>query len=110
MPDEPQNVTKLPVNFRKPPEENRTLLLPWEVGKPKPCYHEAFVVDQEKSEVECAKCGEKLNPMWVLSYLAGQDRRMAENHAYAQESMSRLADRSRTKCQHCGKMTRIRGI
>lgn len=105
-----ENVTKLPVKFRKPPEETRALFAPWEVGKSKPCYHNSFVVDPEKSEVECAKCGEKLNPMWVLSHLATADRNMADNFKRAQEAMSRLEDRSRTKCQHCGKLTRIRGI
>lgn len=104
------NITKLPVKFRTPPDESRTLFAPWEVGKPKPCYHSAFVVDQEKSEVECAKCGEKLNPMWVLSYLATQDRNMVDNYRHAHEAMNLLEQRRRAKCEHCGRMTRLRGL
>ena len=104
------NITKLPVKFRKPPDEDRTLFSPWEVGKPKACYHESFVVDQEKDTVECAACGERLNPMWVLSHLATRDRNFADRQKRANEAMNRLKERSRTKCEHCQKMTRIRGI
>jgi hypothetical protein len=109
MTDDDDNVTKLPVKFRNPPDENRTLFEPWEVGKSS-CHHDAFVVDPKKSEVECAKCGESLNPMWVLSYLAMKDRNIASNFDRAQEAMTRLAQRVRTKCQHCGKLTRILGV
>lgn len=104
------NITRLPVRFQKPPDESRTLFQPWEVGKPSACYHDAFVVDEKKDTVECAKCGERLNPMWVLQYLAGRDRNMADSWKRSQEAMHRLQERSRTKCEHCGHMTRIRGI
>lgn len=104
------NVTKLPVKFRKTPDDGRTLFKPWEVQKGLPCHHAAFIVDEQKQEVECASCGERLNAMWVLSYLASEDRQFKDTRKLADEAMTRLQERSRTKCQHCGKMTRIRGV
>lgn len=104
------NVTKLPVKFRKAPEDGRTLFNLWEVKKGSACYHESFIIDEQKQEVECAKCGERLNAMWVLSYLANQDRQFRDTRKLADDAMTRLQERSRTKCQHCGKMTRIRGV
>lgn len=101
-------IARLPVKFKKPPAESRTLFTPWEVVNSKPCFHDQFVVDQKKDAVECARCGEKLNPMWVLSHLATRDRNMADNFERAHEAMDRLEQRVRTKCDHCGKMTRIK--
>lgn len=45
--------------------------------------------------------------MWVLTRLATEDRRMHENLDRYNEEMRRLNERVRTKCQHCGAMTRI---
>jgi Zn finger protein HypA/HybF involved in hydrogenase expression len=83
------------------------LLLPHEVGQ-RPCYHQRFVVDGTKAEVECGDCHEKLNPMWVLTQLAMRDHRFHEAHERYAEEMRRLDERHRTKCDHCGRMTRIR--
>ena len=101
------NVTKLPVRFKPQAPDERTLLRPWEVGKSGGCSHDRFVVDEKKSEVECADCKEKLNPMWVLVHLAAMDSRMREASKRYKDEMARLSDRSRTKCEHCGKMTGI---
>jgi hypothetical protein len=99
-------VQRLPVRFKSPLPPGRTLLLPYEVGQ-RPCFHERFVVDGDKAEVECADCKEKLNPMWVLSRLAQRDHRFHEAHHRYHEQMKRLDERSRTKCRYCGKMTPI---
>ena len=101
------NVTKLPVRFKSPAPEGRTLLRPWEVGRSGGCMHSRFVVDDKKLEVECGDCKEKLNPMWVLVHLTIQDKQMHEAAKRYKEEMARLAERERTKCNHCGQMTRI---
>lgn len=103
------NITKLPVRFKSPLPNDRTLLQPFEVPKVGRCSHlfAQYIVDPSAAEVECGKCHEKLNPMWVLAQLANSDRRMAEHRErYAAES-KRLSERTSTKCQHCKKMTRI---
>lgn len=103
------NVKKLPVRFKNPLPEDRTLLHPWEVQKGGGCCHfmAPYIVDEKLAEVECGRCGAKLNPMWVLSQLAIHDRRYEEGQKRYQEEMKRLSERERTKCESCGKMTRI---
>lgn len=71
------------------------------------CFHRRFLVDETKAEVECKDCGEKLNPMWVLRQLAQRENQYHEYHARYHDECKRLAERSKTKCQHCGQMTRI---
>ena len=106
-PDRP-NVAQLPVKFKKPAPEDRTVLHLHEVGR-SGCMHlfVSYLVDESAAEVECSKCGAKLNPMWVLSRLATEDRRMREAASRYQDELKRLKERSRTKCMHCRKMTLI---
>jgi hypothetical protein len=103
------NVKKLPVRFKTPLPEERTVVMLHEVPKAMTCCHlfVQYIVDESAAEVECGKCGAKLNPMWVLVRLACEDRRYEDSQKRHQEEMKRLAERSRTKCDHCGKMTRI---
>jgi ribosomal protein S27E len=108
MSAEGDNVEKLPVHFKKPNPEERTLLFPHEGGKfHRTCLHDHFIVDDAKAEVECNTCGEKLNPMWVLKHLCARDSRFHETHRRYHDEMKRFEERSRTKCDHCGKMTGI---
>ncbi len=111
MTDDPDdsNIKRLPVQFKTPHAEERTLVRPFEVEGPSPCSHlyTQYVVDEALSEVECYKCKAKLNPMWVLTRLANEDRRYEEAQNRHQDEMRRLSERSLTKCFHCGKMTRI---
>jgi hypothetical protein len=104
------NIKKLPVRFRKPLPEDRTLVRPFEVQhKGGECSHlfVQYIVDETLAEVECGKCHAKLNPIWVLGRLAREDRRYKDAAARYQEEMKRLSARSRTKCMNCGQMTRI---
>lgn len=107
MEGDDSKVTRLPVRFKAPAPPERTLVRPYEVGKRDACHHESFVVDETKAEVECATCGTKLNPMWVLQHLASEERSFHDTHKRYVEEMERLSERSSTKCRHCGKMTRI---
>lgn len=103
------NITKLPVRYRQPPEDGRTLLGKYDPPHHPTCNHlmVEYWVDPAEAEVTCGRCKTKLNPMWVLGQLATDDRRFAENQKAAKAAQERLAERSRTKCDHCGKMTRI---
>lgn len=109
-----ENVTKLPVRFKEPAPPERTLLHPHELRavNVNRCGHNefegaAFIVDEKLDQVTCSKCGERLNPMWVLKQLTNRDSRFHEAHRRYHEEQQRLAERARTKCQHCGEMTRI---
>jgi len=95
-------VVDLGVKFKKPLPEDLTLV----IGYPT-CFHGPFIVDSDNAEVTCAKCKEKLNPMLVLHRLAVKETQYHATAERYQEEMKRINERSRTKCQHCGKMTRI---
>lgn len=106
------DVERLPVKFKTPVPVDRVLVRPFEIQRHEPCIHSplmgaSYVVDEKLAEVECGKCGAKLNPMWVLAQIASHDRRLHEAQARYQDEQKRLAERSKTKCQHCQKMTRI---
>lgn len=109
MSDETSNVTQLPVRFKQPLPDDRVVVRPWEVGKREECRHLncQYIISEELAEVECGRCGAKLNPMWVLGQLAHSDRRMHEAAERYRDEIKRLNERSRTKCQHCGQMTGI---
>lgn len=113
--DEPNlgaDVERLPVKFKEPTPSERVVVRRFEVHRGLECLHSplmgaSYIVDEKLAEVECGKCGAKLNPMWVLGQIATQDRRFQESQARYQDEQRRLAERSRTKCQHCQRMTRI---
>lgn len=71
------------------------------------CMHKRFTVDERLQEIECRDCKAKLNPMYALLSLCRQEGRYHELHERYQDEMQRLAERTRTKCQHCDQMTRI---
>lgn len=71
------------------------------------CMHRRFTIDDHLQQVECRDCGEKLNPMFALISLCRQESRYHELHQRYQDEMKRLAERSKTKCRHCGEMTSI---
>ncbi|WP_413194204.1 hypothetical protein [Pararobbsia alpina] len=97
------NVTVLPVTPRPNLVDERVFTMVPGMT----CWHRRYLVDDKKAEVECADCHEKLNPMWVLQQLAFAENRYHELHARYHDELKRLGERSRTKCEHCGQMTRI---
>ena len=108
--DTSDNVKKLPVRFKQPTPNDRALLHEWEVHRREGnnCdHHNGFIVDSKLATVECARCHALLNPMWALEQLCRRDHTFHVNAKRYHEEMQRLAERSRTMCEHCGKMTRI---
>jgi hypothetical protein len=116
-------VTKLPVKFKHPPTGERTLEVVQRYGAGA-CNHMyyfdgdplgggsrmknvTYLVDEGAAEVECGHCHAKLNPMWVLSKLAHNETSYHETSKRYHEEMKRLSERTRTKCDKCGHMTRI---
>jgi len=92
-------------------ENNVISLIPKIRGK---CYHKTFIVDHTLDVVVCEQCGEKVSPMWVLKSLTESETRAGWRLAELQEAAIKdremiEADRNKTrcKCQHCHKMTRI---
>jgi len=110
------NVKKLPVRFKTPPKEGDAMLKVVSFGEDGKCNHiwrgstmsyVQYVIRDGETEVECGECGTKLDPMWVLTRMAREETQWGRTRLHYIEEMRRLNERSRTKCQHCGQMTRI---
>lgn len=71
------------------------------------CRHVRFTIDERLALVECSDCGERLDPMYALTTLARQENRYHDLHERYADQMKRLGERSKTKCEHCQKLTRI---
>lgn len=98
------NIAQLPVAYKKPVEGER-FLAPVPVGK---CSHWGpFEINVKGGQCKCLKCGEKVGAMYVLERLMNQESQWMQTLARYQDEMKRLAERSSTKCQSCGKMTRV---
>jgi len=99
------DVLKLPVKRIDPPDGS-LMLVPPPSGK---CIHfnGPFEVDENAGDCRCLKCGEKVTAIFVLKQLMRQESQWMRTRAAYQEEMKRLNERERTKCQHCGQMTRI---
>lgn len=97
-------VVELGVRAKTKPGDDRTLI---QVDTRECSHRGPYVVDETLAEVECATCHAKLNPIWVLARIANRETSMERHRATYQDEMQRLAERKKTKCEHCQKMTRI---
>jgi len=106
------NVKPLGVKFRQRLPDDRVIVQPWEVGERQACDHRmaTYIIATGEAEVTCGRCRAKLDPMWVLQQLATEDRRIHEGMKAARATDERRRERQRTKCEHCARMTRIRGL
>ncbi len=117
MGDDDEKVTPLPVRFKKRPDGSTILQIvdPFVTGGCGHIYFErdgewrqvTYIVRPGETEVECGSCGTKLDPMWVLKQLAGRESNWNRSRQHYREEMARLRARQKTKCEHCGQMTRI---
>lgn len=72
------------------------------------CVHSgSFLIHQDAGKCFCKDCKEEVSPMLVLSRLCAQESLWQRKRADYMDEMRRLHERSRTKCTHCGNMTRI---
>jgi hypothetical protein len=99
------DILQLPVKPRLPVNDER-FLVPVPHSK---CIHfrGPFQVDPKGGRCVCKGCGEEVSPMFVLEQLMNQESQWMRTRAAYQDEMKRLDERSRTKCQHCEKFTRI---
>lgn len=66
-----------------------------------------YLIREGETECECANCGTRLDPMFVLKVIANREGEALRLREIAAREMAKLHERSRTKCRHCGKMTEI---
>lgn len=72
------------------------------------CAHKRIFVSELQAEVTCQDCGEKLNPIGVLLRYAKEESRLVMRIKENQAILEKLQAKVRTKCEHCGQMTRVR--
>lgn len=98
-----EKVTTLPVKFKA--GTGNLMLVP---PAPGCCHYGAsFTVDSDAGECTCSKCGGKVTPIFVLHQLMHAESRWNRTREEYQSEMKRLQERKKTKCDHCGQMTRI---
>lgn len=76
--------------------------------RPEKCRHLRIVVDEMLNEVECEDCGAKLNPIAVLVKMAHEESLWGYRGDELKKLQESLGAKSRCKCQHCGRLTRVR--
>ena len=69
------------------------------------CQHSHFLISKDLDRVECGKCGEKLNPMYVLVQLSRVENRYRSKLASLREKISKINKKKKFKCGHCGKFS-----
>ena len=75
------------------------------------CRHSRVTVDERKNLLTCRDCEAEVNPMWWMSrYIIDEWSRFESRRKAAGEAVAMAEKRSRTKCEHCARMTRIRGV
>lgn len=104
--DADTNVRILPVKHRPEPEGPFLKEVPL-----MKCRHwrGPFEIDSDAAKCKCLECGDEVSAMFVLEKLMNKESRWMQAHERYQDEQKRLAERSRTKCEHCGKITRISG-
>ena len=70
-------------------------------------YKGPFEVDDDAGTCKCMECGDDVSPMFVLKRLMNKESQWNRTREKYQDEMKRLSERSKTKCEHCGQMTRI---
>lgn len=116
--DPDDKVKKLGIRFKKPPggdEPQLKVIMGSEQGE---CNHlwrieggsirnAQYKLREGEMDVECGLCGTRLDPMFVLKKLAREESQWLRHRKQYIDEMERLNKRSRTKCEHCDRMTRI---
>lgn len=73
----------------------------------KKCRHRKVLLDEARTEVECAECGAMLNPVWLLGEFMRVESIWSQQLAALKKQIAEADAKTRCKCQHCQKMTRI---
>lgn len=91
----------------KPPPDGELMLVP---PPGEACQHDnaQFEVDIRGGRCICKNCRGEVSPFFVLERLMRSESLWQRHRRCYVDDMQRLSERSRAKCQHCQRMTRIR--
>lgn len=82
-------------------------LTKWDKIDQNTCRHLTVIVDEELWSIECQTCGAKLDPIQFLIRLGQQEKDVEYRIDRLKKIEADIQGRVRTKCEHCGKLTRI---
>ena len=71
------------------------------------CLHTNIYVDEAEWQITCRLCGAVLDPVAFLVHVARQSTFVKWQLAELEKALKSTRDKTRCKCQHCGKMTSI---
>lgn len=71
------------------------------------CRHLNITIDEDLFEVKCDDCGEKINPVSMLARFCNEQSMWEREGQQVKTLLAKLDERTRCKCQHCGRITRI---
>ncbi len=71
------------------------------------CTHSKFILYESLNTIECGICGEKLNPIWVLSQYCNRESRFNMEIERLKKVADKADKKNRCKCEKCGEMTII---
>lgn len=78
------------------------------------CKHYSLVIDESKWLIECGDCGAQIDPIWHFMRMANKQNTLTYKIDILRRKwidiIAKLKTRTRTKCEHCGKMTNIKGL
>lgn len=92
------------------PVEGNVFSLEMARNNPEHCQHRTMIVDEKLNTLTCKQCGSLLNPIWALARFHKEESSWKWTLKAYKEMLAERDARTRTKCQHCGKMTRIKGL
>lgn len=95
-------------------EINATNVISFEKKKHKlrGCQHRKLTVNEGEAMVTCAECGEKIDPMWLITRMANNEATLLKklHSQYVRLCNIEIAIRKKTraKCKHCGKFNDVK--
>lgn len=105
MPDDDDaQILRLPVKVKEPLGSGFLVGVPYSNCQH---YRGPFEVDVNAGKCKCIQCGGEVTAMFVLERMMQLESQWMRTRTAYHAEMKRLDERSRTKCQHCGQMTRI---
>jgi hypothetical protein len=114
-----EKITRLPIDYNTQSGDDAPGLKVIRSAPGKGCDHRSYYVKgrglvpvtyylrEGETEVECGHRHTRVDPMFVLQIMAGEETQWSRARGRYVEEMTRLHKRSRTKCRHCGRMTEI---
>lgn len=72
------------------------------------CDHSQVIVDERLALLECRRCGKAVDPIHFVVHLSRKWEHMERARKRSEAMVRLLAERRKTKCNHCGAMATIR--